>query len=76
MAPAIRWDILIRRSIIVAMNPAFAFVSSSRSLELGDLLFNLSFQIFRGIISPHATKAASSTKEPGADICDNQTFDV
>jgi len=48
------------------MNPVLASISSSSSFELGNLLFelpNLSFEILRMIVSPHATKAASSTKE-------------
>ena len=51
------------------MSPALAFISSSGSLDLGDLvlqLSNLSFQILRLIVSPHATKAASPAKESRA----------
>ena len=48
------------------MNPGLPFISSSTSLELGDLLFelpNLSFQVLNIVVSPHATQAASFTKE-------------
>jgi hypothetical protein len=52
------------------MNPVLAFISSSGSFELGDLLFefpNLSLQIFHIIVSPYTTKAASMTKNSRAD---------
>ena len=51
------------------MNPGLSFISSSGSVELGDLHFelpNLSFQVLNIVVSPRATQAASFTKESRA----------
>ena len=51
------------------MNPGLSFISSSGSVELGDLLFefsNLSLQVLNIVAPPDATQAAPFTKESRA----------